>query len=178
MVERLQIKIEFDSIEDRLLLRISEGKGRDCLEYRLWLTRRFVGIFIKTIDKLIEDILLSDMQLSLEALEAMKKFQQEAALAKADFLTSYGGDAKNCALIGAPPLLVSSLKIKEKTKGRYVFSLLTTKNEGVHLTASMDLIHSLRKMLVDSARNAEWLQPVIRGIGQEEKTTAHVRFAS
>jgi|GEM_PF-2353892 len=178
MAETLQIKIEFNSIEDRLLLRISEGKSQACVEYRLWLTRRFVGVFIKAVDKLIEDVLASDMQLSPEALEAMKKFQQEAALAKADFSTSYNADTVGCALIGEPPLLVSKLKIKKKAKGRYVFSLLTSENAGVHLTVSMDLIHSLRKMLVDSVRNAEWIQPVSLAVGQEDKTTAHVRFAS
>ena len=178
MAEKVQIKIEFNRIEDRLLLHISEGKGHACTEYKLWLTRRFVGFFIKAVDKLVEDVLASDMQLSPEALEAMKKFQQEAALAKADFSSSYEADAGNSALIGEPPLLVSTLKIKEKAKGMYVFSLLTSENTGVHLTASMDLIHSLRKMLVDSARNAEWVQPVIEAVSLEEKSTGHGRFVS
>jgi hypothetical protein len=178
MVEKLQIKIEFNRTEDRLLLRISDGKGLACFEYRLWLTRRFVGFFIKTVDKLVVDVLANDMLLSPEALEAMKKFQQEAALAKADFSSSYEADAGNCAQIGEPPLLISTLKIKAKAKGMYVLSLLTSENSGVHLTASMDLIHSLRKMLVDSARNAGWGQPVIEAVGLEEKSTGQGRFVS
>jgi hypothetical protein len=178
MVERLQIKIEFNNIEDRLILRITEGKGQACVEYRLWLTRRFVGIFIKSIDKLIDDVLASNIQLSPESLEAMRKFQQEAALAKADFTTSHATESENCAQIGKKPLLVSTLKIRKKAKDRYVFSLLTSENAGVHLTANMDLIHSLRKMLVDSARNAEWNQPVNQSFGQEDKTAGHILFAS
>jgi hypothetical protein len=108
----------------------------------------------------------------------MRKFQQEAALAKADFTTSHATESENCAQIGKKPLLVSTLKIRKKAKDRYVFSLLTSENAGVHLTANMDLIHSLRKMLVDSARNAEWNQPVNQSFGQEDKTAGHILFAS
>jgi len=175
---KLQIKIEFNSIEDRLLLRISEGRDKACIEYRIWLTRRFVGIFIKAVDKLIDTALASDMFLSPEALEAMKKFQQEAALAKADFSASYEAQAVNCTLVGDPPLLVSKLKIKKKEQGSYVFSFLTSENAGVHLTASMERIYSLRKMFFDSARNAEWIQPLNQKSGQEELTTTQARFLS
>jgi len=178
MAEKLQIKIEFNRIEDRLLLLISEGTGLACTEYRLWLTRRFVGFFIKTVDKLVEEALAKDMLLSPEALEAMKKFQQEAALARADFSSSYDPDAGNCALMAEPPLLVSSLKIKKKETGVYVLSLLTPENAGVHLTASMDLIHSLRKILVDSVRNAGWTQPVLEAVCQAEKSTGQGRLVS
>jgi len=178
MAEKLQIKIEFNRIEDRLLLLISEGTGLACTEYRLWLTRRFVGFFIKTVDKLVEEALAKDMLLSPEALEAMKKFQQEAALARADFSSSYDPDAGNCALMAEPPLLVSSLKIKKKETGMYVLSLLTPENAGVHLTASMDLIHSLRKILVDSVRNAGWTQPVLEAVSQAEKSTGQGRLVS
>jgi hypothetical protein len=171
MAEKLQIKIEFNRIEDRLLLRISEGTGLACTEYRLWLTRRFVGFFIKAVDKLVEEALAKDMLLSPEALEAMKKFQQEAALARADFSCSYDLGAENCALMAEPP-------IKKKETAMYVLSFLTSENAGVHLTASMDLIHSLRKILVDSVRNAGWTQPVLEAVNQVEKSTGQGTLVS
>ena len=179
MAERLQIKFEFNTIEDRLLLRISEREIHDsCVEYRFWLTRRFVNVFIKAIDKLIGDDLATDLQVSPDAIDAMKKFQHEAALSKADFSTSYGADAENCTVFGEKPLLVTTLKIKKKSKGKYVLSLLNNENVGMHLTASMDLIHSLQKMLLDSANNAAWNQPLFQTTEEESKSIEPARYIS
>ncbi len=74
MAERLQINFEYSSIEDRLLLRISEKENQGGgVEYRFWLTRRFVNVFIKATDKLIEDEVAGDIQVSPDAIEAMKE---------------------------------------------------------------------------------------------------------
>jgi len=59
-------------------------------------------------------------------------------------------------------LCISELKIKKKSKGKYVLSLLNNENIGIHLIANMDLIHSLQKMLLDSASNAAWNRPVFQ----------------
>ena len=161
MPGRLQINVEFKSSEDRLLLRISEKEEKACVEYRLWLTRRFVIIWLHAIDKLIEDDSNSDMRVSPEAMEAMKKFKQEAALAKADFSTSYDGDTTDCTLFGEKPLLATKLKVSKKPKGKYIISLFSEENTGVNLTASIDLVHAIRKMLIDAANRADWGQPLI-----------------
>ena len=175
----MQINIEYNSVEDRLLLRVSEKESHGgCVEYRAWLTRRFVNVFLKAIDKLIEDGLAGDMQVSPDSLEAMKKFQQEAALAKADFTTSYGADSENCTLIGEVPLLVSILKIKKKSKNKYVVSLLTNENAGINITANTDLIHSLRKLLLTSVKNAGWNQPLSRATEEEAKDVEISRLIS
>jgi hypothetical protein len=175
----VQINIEYNSAEDRLLLRVSEKESHGrCVEYRSWLTRRFVTVFLKAIDKLIEDGLAGDMQVSPDALEAMKKFQQEAALAKADFSTSYGADSENCTLMGEVPFLVSILKIKKKSKNKYVVSLLTNENAGINITANTDLIHSLRKLLFTSAKNAGWNQSLSRAREEEVKDVETSRLVS
>lgn len=156
MPGRLQINLEFKSSEDRLLLKISEKGNKGCVEYRLWLTRRFVIIFLRAIEKILEDDSASDMQVSPEAQEAMKKFKQEAALAKADFSASFDGDAADCTLFGDKPLLVSKLKVNKKSKGRYAIGLFAKDNNGIKLSANIDLAHTLRKLLLDAANRAEW----------------------
>ena len=179
MTEKLQIKFEFNTSEDRLLLRISDSKDHaSCVEYRFWLTRRFVNIFIKAIDKLIEDELANDMQVSPDAIEAMKKFQHEAALSTADFSTSYAEDNDKCIVFGEKHLLVTTLKIKKKSKGEYVLSLLNNENVGIHLTTNMNLIHSLQKMLFDSANNAAWNQPLFQAGEVETETNEPARYSS
>ena len=172
MPGRLQINFEYNSVEDRLLLRISseEEKHGGCVEYRFWLTRRFVFVFIKAIDQIIEDGLAANMQVSPDALETMKKFQQEAALSEADFSTSYSADAENCTLIGEVPFLASVLKVKKKSKDSYLLAILTSENEGMNITAGIDLLHTLRNMLLGSVKNAGWHQPAPEMAEDEVKT--------
>jgi len=160
MPGRLQINFEFSSTEDRLMLRVSD-KGTDkCVEYRLWLTRRFVNIFLRAIEKLLEDDLSSDMLVSPETMDAMKKFRQDTALAKADFSTSYDGDATDCTLLGEEPLLATKLKVSRKSKGKYIISLVSEENTGVNLTANIDLVHAIRKLLIEAINRANWGQPL------------------
>lgn len=164
MTERLQIRFEFNTIEDRLLLRISDKEEGACVEYRLSFTRRFTGIFIGAIDKIIEDELAADINVSPDAIDAMKRFQKESALSKADFSTSYGADSQNCKIFSDNPLLVTTLKIKRKSKGIYMLSLLNNENLGVHLTASMEILHTLHKMMVDAGTKAGWNAPLFKAI--------------
>lgn len=179
MTEKLQIRFEFNTAEDRLLLRISvRERENSCVEYRFWLTRRFVNMFIKAIERLIENDLAADMQVSPDTMGPMKKFQQEAALAKADFASSFQGGDENCTLYREKPLLVTILKIKKKSKGKYVLSLLDGKKSGIHLTAGMDLIHSLQKMLFDSAHNADWNQPLLLKKDEGPETVMRAGYVS
>jgi hypothetical protein len=157
MTERLQLKFEFNPVEDRLLLRLAEKEGNSGrVEYRFWFTRRFVALFIKAIDRIIENELAADMQVSPDALDAMKKFQKEAALSKADFSASFGEGVNSCKVFEQRPFLVTTLKIKKNTGKKYVLSLLDDNKIGIHLTAGIDMMLTVQKMVADSARRAEW----------------------
>ena len=157
MLEKLQINIEYSIFEDRLLMKVSGKEGHGgAVEYRLWFTRRFVGIFMGGTAKIIEDSLAGDAHILPDALEAMKKFQEEAALTKADFSTSYNPDSEELTLMGEIPLLISKMQVKKKSENKYILSFLTIENEGINITADIDLIHTLRKMFFDSFNNAGW----------------------
>ena len=172
MTELFQIKFEYNTIEDRLLLRIFEKESNSsCVEYRFWLTRRFVNIFIRAMVRLIEEELTGDVRISPDAIDAMKKFQHEAAISKADFSTSYAADVGNCSFFGEKPLLVVTLRINKKSKGKYILSLLDSENKGVHLAAGMDLVYTLQKMLFDSVNSAEWNKPLLQTGEEVQKTT-------
>ena len=172
MAKRLQIRLEFNAVEDRLLLRISERESRtECFAYSFWLTRRFVNMFLTAIDKLIGDELAADLQVSPDAIDAMKKFQHEAALSKADFSTAYGAEDENCTVFRKKSILVARLKIKKRSAGKYVLSFLNNENIGIHLTVGMDIIHSLQKMLMDAARNAAWHKPLFQAAEEVPETT-------
>ncbi len=171
MTELFQIKFEFDTFEDRLQIRIFEKENNSsCVEYRLWFTRCFVNMFIRAIDRLIEYDLTADMYIFPDAVAAMKKFQNEAAIAKVDFSTSYAADAGNC-VFGVNLLLVVTLRTNKKSKGKYVLFLMDKENKSLHLVTGMDLVCQLQKMLFDSVKNAEWDLPLIQSGEKEQKTT-------
>lgn len=163
MPGRLQINCEFITSEDRLLFKISEEGAKGCIEYRFWLTRRFLIIFLRAIDNLLEDDSVSEMQVSPEALDAMKKFKEEAALAKADFSTSYEGGSEDCTLFGEEPFLANQLKVRRKSKGKYVMGLFSKDKTGINLSVNIDLAHTLRKLLLNAARKAAWDRPFTDG---------------
>ena len=63
------------------------------------------------------------------------------------------------------------LKINKKSKYNYILSLLNHENIGIHLTASMDLIYTLKKMLLDSVGSAAWDQLLLQANEKKAKTT-------
>jgi len=63
------------------------------------------------------------------------------------------------------------LKINKKSKDNYILSLLNHENIGIHLTAGMDLIYTLKKMLLDSVGSAAWNQPLFQTNEEKAKTT-------
>jgi hypothetical protein len=182
MPERLQIRIEFNAAEDRLLLRISERESNGtCAEYRCWLTRRYANICIRAIERIIDDELANDMQISPDAVEPMRKFQQEAALSKADFFTSFDTGAGDGSRTWQKPLLCSALKVCKKGKGVYVLSFLGSDNGGLHLRTGIELMYTLQKMLLISAAKAAWNEPFLRarsGEAATAETPAFTRFIS
>lgn len=116
------------------------------------------------------------MRISPDAIDAMKKFQHEAAISKADFSSSFAADNTNCSVFGEKPLLAVTLKINKKSKGKYILSFLDNENKGAHLTAGMNLIYTLQKMIVDSVKRAAWNDPLFKTRGQEIKTTEPPQF--
>lgn len=178
MADLVQIRFEYKPAEDRLLLCVTR-KGGDTapMESCCWITRRFVRIFVKAIDRLIADELAGDIRLSPDALEQVKQFQQEAALARADISTS--SDAMTPGLTdGMTPLLCSILKITRKSRGKYTLSLLDHKDIGIHLTTGMDLIYTLRKMLLDAAGHAGWHTPLLPSADEESQPIQPARYRS
>jgi hypothetical protein len=161
MAGRLQINIEYKVVEDRLLLRFAETESHGtCIEYRYWLTRRFVQVFFDATEKFIEGELAGEMQLSPEALVAMKQFQQDEALAKADFSTSYGADVEKCTTVGDVPLLITTLNIKKSSKNNYRLSFITSEKSAINFDADINLIYTLRRMIAAAVQNAKWNQPI------------------
>ena len=150
-----QLNIAYNPIEDRLILRMTAGSPGDLLEYRLWLTRRFVKLLWNVLDQMLETEARRDSRVSIESLDAFKQFQQSDALAQSDFKTAYQAESARTPL-GADPLLISRFQVSRGPEGNQVLSLQTQAGQTLNLTLNASLIHSIRKLLLDKVLEAQW----------------------
>lgn len=150
-----QINISFNPLEDRLLLRLASQKDDCPIEYRLWLTRRYVKLLLPVLDKMLE----SEEKILTQVFERDRKtvleFQKQAALSQTDFKTPYSDEAKETPL-GSEPLLVSRIHAGKSQNGRPVLSLKTGDNKGISLGMDSRMIHSMKQLLIQGIRKAEW----------------------
>ncbi len=151
----MQLNLTFVPIEDRLLFRIASGKPGAMEEYRLWLTRRFVGLLWKALDQILDIYSEMDPRIPPEGKKAVRQFQQSAALSQTDFKTPY--QAENVtAPLGADPLLIYKLQSRKSADGQQILSLEAATGQVINITLSVQLIHSLRKLIADAIKEAGW----------------------
>lgn len=156
MTERLhQLNIHFDPVEDRLLLRMTVAGADGRHEYRIWLTRRFIGLLWQSLQRTIDDVLQADQRISPSGRDAVRRFQQESALAQADFSTPYAEGAADAPL-GETPLLVSKARVGRAAQGGSVLTLEAAGGPAVRINLNDQLLHAFMKLLSDGARNAQW----------------------
>lgn len=160
-----QINITYDSLEDRLLLRLTADEAEGCAEYKIWLTRRYTGLLWQTLAQIVEAEIPGPGEGASDDREAMKQFRQEAALGNSDFSTPYKGEAERTPL-GSLPLLVSRLQCQRQDENLHRLSLHNSAGIGINLTLNTILTHSLQKLLADSIQQAGWNRPLATGTGE------------
>lgn len=152
MAQLEQIQIVFVPEQDRLLLRVNTS---DRSEFRFWLTRRLVKLLWPVLQKTLETNPQIITQADVAAKEAVKAFQREKALMNTDFKTPYRNDATELPL-GAEPVLVTRVQIKNPTKESRVLCLHPSKGHGIELALNEPTLHSLCALLRTTVARAEW----------------------
>lgn len=156
MTERLhQLNIHFDPVEDRLLLRMSVAGSAAPAEYRLWLTRRFVSLLWQSLHRALDNAISADQRVAPSGREAVRRFQQESALAQADFATPYA-EQDAVTPLGERPVLVSRARIGRSPQGGQVIHLEAADGPALHINLNDQMMHAFMKLLADGARNAQW----------------------
>jgi hypothetical protein len=146
--------VNFDPVEDRILLRITAGETGNLDEFRFWLTRRIVRMIWKLLDQAADTEALTDPRVPQESAGALREFKQAAALANADFTTPFKAEEARTPL-GPAPLLVSKVQFRQQ-QGNYVLLLETARGQVVNLALNAGLVHSFRKLLADQCLAAQW----------------------
>lgn len=150
-----QLNMAYNPVEDRLLLKISSGRDETLTEYRIWLTRRFVHILWNALEKVLDKDPSLYERVSPDNINAVKEFQEQAAISRADFKTPY--QAKTAATpLGPEPILVSRLQVRKASSGGHVLSLQTAEGRSINLALQVQLIHSIRKLLADAVAKTGW----------------------
>jgi hypothetical protein len=147
-----QIQIKFVAVEDRLLLRVSSS---DDLEFRFWMTRRFVKLIWPALGKALKATPRIQTQSSPAAKRELLAFEHQKAVIDSDFKTPYKETPKTLPL-GNSPVLLAKMQMRRNDDGSTVMSLGPEEGAGIDLALDTGLLHSLAELISNGARVAEW----------------------
>lgn len=150
-----QMNISFNAEEDRLILRMTANDAGAMVEYRVWLTRRFVRLLLQSLHQSLGAGLQEDKTISPEHQQAMLRFQQESVLAKTDFTTPFA-EVGAALPLGPTPLLVSKATITKDDNGSHLLGFQGAGAPCLNLTLTPDLLHAFIKLLAQGVKNAQW----------------------
>ncbi len=150
-----QINVTYNPGEDRLLMRMNAPGPDGSVEYRMWLTRRFLQLMWQGLDKSMEAESAADPTVQPSVREAVQQFKEEAALSEADFSTPYE-KAPATTPLGPDPFLITKMQIKKGEGDKRVLIMSGENGQGVTLAMAEPMLHSVRKLLADAAGKAGW----------------------
>lgn len=152
-----QLQVAFDATEDRLLFRLTTVAGE---EFRVFLTRRFVKglwpLLIRTID--------SKVAVKAPVAEARREvmaFEHEKALRETDFKTPFQeppAQAPRQFPLGQVPYVATQGNVR-LIDGVFKLALNPASGQGIEIGLDDRLMHSLCRLIEQSARGADWDLP-------------------
>lgn len=147
-----QIQLKFVAVEDRLLLRVS---STDELEFRFWMTRRFVNLIWPALQKALSETPRIQTQPSSEVKKEILAFEHEKAVSDSDFKTPFKETPKTLPL-GDQPILLAKMQMRRNDAGAMIMALAPEQGQGIDLALNTGLLHSLTELISNAARIAEW----------------------
>lgn len=148
-----QINLLYDPLQDRALLRVNTS---DACEIRFWLTRRFVQLLWPNLVKLFEHNEVVRRQPTPEVKREVLSFQHHGALEASNFKQPFAEKPNVNYPLGDAPLLVTKAKITRGADGRHLLVLCPANAQTVQIALTDTLLHSLCKLLADTANKAGW----------------------
>lgn len=149
-----QLKIDYDAVQDRMLMLISTTDG---VEVRGWLTRRFVRLLWPLLVKLAEESSPRiRTQPNPEARQALLGLEHEQAVAKADFSKPYAATPAPSKPLGDEPLLLARIRTGRDKDGHPLVALHPVEGQGLTLTLDPVLLHSVCRLLQSAVEKSDW----------------------
>jgi len=148
-----QIRVQYDSGEDRLLLRLATVNRR---EFRIWITRRVLASLWPVLLKALEAQAGREPAASGDAARhAVMAMQSEAAAQGADFQTRYR-ESDLEPVLGPEPLLPVRLQWAQKADGGLTLVFHDKAGRAVPINLGHLLIHNVARLLVRVTGQAQW----------------------
>lgn len=160
-----QIQFQYQSIEDRILLKINTTTKE---EFLFLLTRRFVSLLYPILTKMSyghESVVNHQNE---EIRNEIISLQQEAVMQRTNTSTVYESIELSHPL-GAQPILLAKISTASNNKGQQL-TLEPAKGQGISFTVDYNLVHVLRHMLLDSLEKTEWQLGYSRDLKSSQNT--------
>ena len=87
--------------------------------------------------------------------DAVLAIEQQAAVAQADFKTSFEETTRSTPL-GQAPVLLARLKCAREGDSITLLAMHPLKGQGIEIRLDQTLLHSMLKLLAEAKRAAEW----------------------
>jgi len=152
-----QINVNYQPVEDRLLLRIKTLKGN---EFRLWLTRRFTGLLVELLG---EQIKWAGGIPAVAFCDETKNLFKQGALDK-----PYEQDQVKDLPLGESGILASRINYKTSAEGNFMLEILPVKGQGITLNLNKPLLFMFYNLLLQGCSQSMWRLP------KTEEPCAHI----
>ncbi len=146
-----QLNASFDPLQDRILFSLGAQDGN---EFRFWITRRYLLLMWTMLGRVAT--MFADSRAKGDPLkrEALAEIAHHEAQNTADFDTAYEGGTR--LPLGAEPVLLAKISIKQDQAGRTSLSLLPDQGQGADIGLDERMTHLLAGLLQRTAIAAEW----------------------
>lgn len=161
MSQMHQMQLTYVTTEDRMIFRVNT-KTRQ--EFRFWMTRRYVAILWHALTQLLANRpavpeMTGTPPVSDPLVEAaMQEIKHQEVVSQADFKTQY--QESTYLPLGEAPVLLFSVGVKPVPDGQTLLCLHPEEGEGIEIALNEQILHSLCKLVHDTATKAEWGLPL------------------
>ena len=146
-----QIRVDYSSEQDRLLLRVSSDDGA---ELRFWLTRRLVKDLWPALITMAKTVGEARRQSNPAARNAVVEFEHDKAVRQADFTTPY--ETQTHLPLGPEPVLVTRLRAQPDSQGNAVIAMHPAQGQGMDLAMDPMLLHSFTRLIQAAVAKTDW----------------------
>jgi hypothetical protein len=145
-----QMTVTFDSVEDRILFRTNTTGGE---EYRIWLTRRYVQLLFKVLNKQMgkaEKAEIIKLKSQPKDEQAPKKSPNKIDHDKP--FQEYGAEFP----LPQEGILVSKVTVTEHDNETVTFGLSPKEGQGVNIRMNQQIMDQTYDLLIKAVAKAEW----------------------
>lgn len=146
-----QFNAAYDAMQDRILLRIRTSDGA---EYRLWITRRYLGLLWPILMKMADGFSARKAPADPLTRSALAELAHGAAVGQADFASEY--QEGNLFPLGPEPVLLAKISLRPPAGETQTVLLLPHQGNGINLDLDEKLVHIIARLLQQAAVAGEW----------------------